>query len=283
MGDYARQHDFSAKDALSTGDAAKLIKGSEVDAELNAVVTAVATKATVAKGGDIASGNTMVIDTDGNYFDITGTTQINTMTVGVNRNFTLQFDGILILQHHATNLDLPGGANITTAVGDVAEFFSHTANQVQCVAYTKADGTAVVASAGGGPSKGTNASIRTNAANIQEDITLSDHLVTFTATNGTNIIANRGTDDSFVDGDMVQLTGSDLPNGWLIDTQYFVRDITSSTMKLALTFGGTAVTISDNGSGTNKIYQNINGMSAGPITISEDTVTIPSGSTWSII
>ena len=32
-----------------------------------------------------------------------------------------------------------------------------------------------------------------------------------------------------------------------------------------------------------KIYQNINGMTAGPVTISEDTVTIPSGSTWSII
>ena len=283
MSDYSRVHDFSAKDALSTGDALKVIKGSEVDAELDAVVTAVATKIEFEKGSDIASSNTVVVGTDGNYFDITGTTQINVFTVAVNRRFTLQFDGILILQHHATNLDLPGIANITTAAGDVAEFFSHTANQVQCVNYTKVDGTAVVASAGGGPSVGTNASIRTNAANIQEDITLSDHLVTFTATNGTNIIANRGTDDSFVDGDMVQLTGSDLPNGWLIDTQYFVRDATSSSLKLALTFGGTAVTISDNGSGTNKIYQNINGMSAGPITISEDTVTIPSGSTWSII
>jgi hypothetical protein len=283
MSDYSRVHDFSAKDALSTGDALKVIKGSEVDAELDAVVTAVATKIEFEKGSDIASSNTVVVGTDGNYFDITGTTQINVFTVAVNRRFTLQFDGILILQHHATNLDLPSLANITTAAGDVAEFFSHTANQVQCVNYTKADGTAVVASAGGGPSVGTNAIIRTNAANIQENITLSDHLVTFTATNGTNIIANRGSNDDFVDGDMVQLTGSDLPNGWLIDTQYFVRDITSSTMKLALTFGGTAVTISDDGSGTNKIYQNINGMTAGPVTISEDTVTIPSGSTWSII
>ena len=54
-------------------------------------------------------------------------------------------------------------------------------------------------------------------------------------------------------------------------------------MKLALPFGGSAVTISDAGSGTNTVYQNINGMTAGPITISEDTVTIPSGSTWNII
>ena len=282
MGDYARQHDFSAKDALSTGDAAKLIKGSEVDEELDAVVTAVATKATVAKGSTILSG-TPTVPAGFNYFDVSGTTTITAFTVAANRHFFCNFTGIMQLTHNSSDLDLPGAANITTAVGDVAEFFSTLANDVHCLNYTKADGTAVVASAGGGPSKGTNASIRTNAANIQENITLSDHSSSFTAANASNTINNRGTDDGFVDGDMVQLTGSDLPNGWLIDTQYFVRDATSSSLKLALTFGGTAVTISDDGSSTRTIYQNINGMSAGPITISEDTVTIPSGSTWSII
>jgi hypothetical protein len=235
-----------------------------------------------AKGGDLTSASPLVIDTDGDYFEVTGTTGFAAMTVAGNRHFFLHFNAALVMTHHATNLELPGGANITTAAGDVGEFFSKTDNQVQCVNYTKADGTAVVASAGGGPSVGTNAIIRTNAANIQEDITLSDHLATFTSVHGDETL-NKGTDDGFVDGDMVQLTGSDLPNGWLEDTQYFVRDITSSTMKLALTFGGSAVAISDNGSGTNKIYQNINGMTAGPVTISEDTVTIPSGSTWSII
>ena len=44
MSDYSRQNDFTAKDALTTGDPNKLIKGSEVDAEFDALVTAVATK-----------------------------------------------------------------------------------------------------------------------------------------------------------------------------------------------------------------------------------------------
>ena len=44
MSDYSRQNDFGAKDALTTGDPLKLIKGSEVDAELDAIVVAVATK-----------------------------------------------------------------------------------------------------------------------------------------------------------------------------------------------------------------------------------------------
>ena len=44
---------------------------------------------------------------------------------------------------------MPGEANITTAAGDVATFQSTGANTVQCINYTKADGTSVVAAAGG--------------------------------------------------------------------------------------------------------------------------------------
>ena len=44
MTDYARIHDFTAKDALTTGNPLKVIKGSEVDAELDSLVTHVATK-----------------------------------------------------------------------------------------------------------------------------------------------------------------------------------------------------------------------------------------------
>jgi hypothetical protein len=101
------------------------------------------------KGGDIASASPLVIDTDGDYFDVTGTTGFAAMTVAANRHFFLQFDGALTMTHHATNLDLPGEANITTAAGDVGEFFSTGANTVQCVNYTKADGTATVAGGGG--------------------------------------------------------------------------------------------------------------------------------------
>jgi hypothetical protein len=101
------------------------------------------------KGGDIASASPLVIDTDGDYFDVTGTTNFAAMTVAADRQFTLQFDGALTMTHHATNLDLPGEANITTAAGDVAVFQSTGANTVQCINYTKADGTGVVSAAGG--------------------------------------------------------------------------------------------------------------------------------------
>ena len=96
------------------------------------------------KGGDLTSASPLVIDTDGSYFDVTGTTNFAAMTVAADRQFTLQFDGVLTMTHHATNLDLPGEANITTAAGDVATFQSTASNTVQCINYTRADGTAVV-------------------------------------------------------------------------------------------------------------------------------------------
>lgn len=103
-----------------------------------------------AKGGDIASASPLVIDTDGNMFDVTGTTNFTVMTVAVNRNFTLQFDGIITVTHGASII-LPAGANFTTAAGDIFECQSIAANVVLVTGITKADGTAVVA--GGGATK----------------------------------------------------------------------------------------------------------------------------------
>ena len=79
---------------------------------------------------------------------MTGTTNFAAMTVAADRQFTLQFDGVLTMTHHATNLDLPGEANITTAAGDVATFQSTGSNTVQCINYTRADGTGIAGGAG---------------------------------------------------------------------------------------------------------------------------------------
>jgi len=44
MSDYTQINDYSAKDALSTGNPLKIIKGSDIDAELAAISAAIATK-----------------------------------------------------------------------------------------------------------------------------------------------------------------------------------------------------------------------------------------------
>jgi hypothetical protein len=78
----------------------------------------------------------------GNYIGITGTTTItafDTMQAGAER--TLEFAAALTLTHNATSLILPGGANITTAAGDVATFRSEGGGNWRCVSYMKASGS----------------------------------------------------------------------------------------------------------------------------------------------
>lgn len=101
-------------------------------------ITLVADTLSMKKGADIASANPLPIGADGDYFDVTGTEGFASMTVAANRHFFLHFDAVLIMTYHGTNLDLPGEADITTAAGDVAEFFSTGANTVQCVNYQRA-------------------------------------------------------------------------------------------------------------------------------------------------
>lgn len=48
MSNYSKLTDFAAKDALSTGNPSKIVKGTEIDDELSAISTAIATKADLA-------------------------------------------------------------------------------------------------------------------------------------------------------------------------------------------------------------------------------------------
>ena len=98
------------------------------------------------KGGDISSASPTVVDTDGDYFICTGTTGFSAFTVAADRHFFLEFAAVLTMTHGAGTLDLPSGANITTAAGDVGEFVSTASNVVTCVNYSTASGKALVES-----------------------------------------------------------------------------------------------------------------------------------------
>lgn len=66
MSDYVRIYNLTVKDSLPTGNSAKVIKGTELDAELNAVAAAIASKA------------------DSNSPTLTGTPVAPTATYGTN-------------------------------------------------------------------------------------------------------------------------------------------------------------------------------------------------------
>lgn len=91
------------------------------------------------KGADIASAATLVLGTDGTYFDVTGSTgPITAITVAAGTLFMLQFDSTPQLTHHATNLALPNAQNYTMAAGDRLIAFAEAANQVRVLAIQRA-------------------------------------------------------------------------------------------------------------------------------------------------
>jgi hypothetical protein len=98
------------------------------------------------KGGDIASASPLVIDTDGNYYDVTGTTNFSAMTVEAGNFFMLQFDGALTITH-GSGIELPGAANLTTATGDRLMCYATAANTVEVMSVELE--TAATAASGG--------------------------------------------------------------------------------------------------------------------------------------
>jgi len=75
MSNYTKTTNFAVKDNLATGNPAKIIKGTEIDAEYNNIATAVATKANTA---DPTFTGTVTIPT----LSVSGTATIGTIDGG---------------------------------------------------------------------------------------------------------------------------------------------------------------------------------------------------------
>lgn len=92
-------------------------------------------------GADIASAATINLETaGGNYVNVTGTTGITGITLNDGALRVVHFTGILTLTNSAT-LAL-GGANITTAVDDIAVFMGDAGGVTRLVSYSRGAGTA---------------------------------------------------------------------------------------------------------------------------------------------
>lgn len=100
-----------------------------------------------AKGTAIASaGTTDIGAADSQFVSVTGTTTITSLGASTDQNHVwVQFDGALTLTHHASDLILPTGANITTEAGDVAEFVRISGSSWKCVSYSRTSGKPLTA------------------------------------------------------------------------------------------------------------------------------------------
>jgi len=106
------------------------------------------------RGSDIASASTLSLPAaGGGVFTVTGTTTVNGIsTAQGGRCVKLRFAGSLTLTHNGTSFILPGGANIQTSAGDVAEFINDAATDAsgsnwRCFNYQFANGAPLQTSA----------------------------------------------------------------------------------------------------------------------------------------
>ena len=135
------------------------------------------------KGADVASNGALAVGTDGNYFDVTGTTTITSInsTGGAGTLIKLHFDGACQLTHHASNLILAGAENFTTEAGDELEFVEYGSGTYRQTGWCLA-GTAPGGGGGGsflgegasGESVGTSGDIiRVNEATLNTSQTMA--------------------------------------------------------------------------------------------------------------
>jgi hypothetical protein len=96
------------------------------------------------QGADIVSGTALPVLADGVFNDVTGTTTITSINaLGIGTLKILQFDAIVTVTHHATNLILPSATNIVTVAGQVLTFYEYASGDWRLVA------NSVPAAAGG--------------------------------------------------------------------------------------------------------------------------------------
>lgn len=134
--------DWSTTEASNSPSGSTAIS-TNLDDNLRAIQTAV--RYMLARD-TIASATTCDLGSkDSQSLSVTGTTTITglgTVSEGIRKK--VFFAGALTLTHNATSLILPGGASITTAAGDTAEFESEGSGNWRCLWYTRASGAAVV-------------------------------------------------------------------------------------------------------------------------------------------
>jgi hypothetical protein len=72
MSNYTKSTNFASKDSLSTGNALKIVKGTEIDTEFNNIATAIATKQ---DSGSVTLSNFTIVESGGKLlFKYSGTT-----------------------------------------------------------------------------------------------------------------------------------------------------------------------------------------------------------------
>jgi len=216
------------------------------------------------KGDDLTSANALSLGTDGNAFDVAGTTEITSIsTRGVGAIILLHFDAVLTFTH-SSSLVLPDATNITTAAGDIAVLHEFEAGKWRLVSYSRADaasGVLTVANGGTGAATLTDGGVLlgsgTGAVTAMSALADSEMIV---GDGSTDPVAESGptlrTSIGVGTGDSPQLTGIEL--GHATDTTLARASSGDVNIEGNIVYraGGTDVPVADGGTGASTLTAN---------------------------
>lgn len=115
MSNYTKIVDFAAKDALNTGDPVKLVKGTELGAEYDAIAVAIATKANTASPAFTGVSSFAVGAVGAPSIYMTGYATTGWYNIGAN-NWGFAVSGAKVLDISSTGLAVTGTVNATTTI-----------------------------------------------------------------------------------------------------------------------------------------------------------------------
>ena len=118
MSNYTKTTNFAAKDSLPSGNAAKIVKGTEIDTEFNNIATASATKADIA--GPTFTGTVTIPTVDLNGGAIDGTT--------VGASTAAAITGTTIVAN--TSINIAGDGATVTGIKDEDDMSSNSATKL---------------------------------------------------------------------------------------------------------------------------------------------------------
>ena len=140
MSNYTKIVDYAAKDALNTGDPVKLVKGTELGAEYDAIATAIATKANSASPVFTGISSFAVGAVGAPSIYMTGYTTTGWYNIGAN-NWGFAVSGAKVLDIASTSLTVTGTSNATATVEDIQVITNATGTNASLTNYVNTGGT----------------------------------------------------------------------------------------------------------------------------------------------
>jgi hypothetical protein len=114
LSDYVKATNFASKDSLSSGNALKIVKGTEIDTEFNNIATAVATKADLA--GPTFTGTVTIPTVAISAGTITGITDLAVADGGTGASTAANARTNLSAASSGANSDITSITGLTTAL-----------------------------------------------------------------------------------------------------------------------------------------------------------------------